>query len=147
KITPEGGALTHAYPDAAYHQEPPASIPYARSHASRALSAYASGHDAAGTAAIDSGSADRRSDYAGPGDPCPRGRGFCEARHSPSARAVWGAWGPKGLADPQCGAPGRDPPHSGDPLSAPGPAQTARTATLHAGRLWGRVLPGVGGPG
>jgi len=43
RITPEGGAPTHAYPDASYHSCPPASIPYARSLARGALSAHSSG--------------------------------------------------------------------------------------------------------
>src|SRR6516162_4206524 len=78
RITPEGGAPTHAYPDVSYQQCPPASIPYARSLARGALSAHPAGDVTAGTAAVDSGSADCRSDSAGPGDPCPRGRGLCE---------------------------------------------------------------------
>src|SRR5215831_14455463 len=94
KITPAGGAPTHADPDAAYHQWPPASIPDARSLAGGALSAYSSGHDAAGTAAVNSDSADCGSDYAGPSDPRPRGRGLCDGSspQTPSIRSQLSHW-------------------------------------------------------
>src|SRR5215831_4148660 len=142
KITPEGGAPTHAYPDAAYHPEPPASIPDARSHVSGALSAHASGHDAAGTAAVDRCGADCRSDCAGPGDPCPRGRDFCEASNCPGTHAGSRATGAQGLTDDQRVAPGGDSHHHRDALSVRGASESARAPTAQAREKWDGVLPG-----